>query len=87
MDRETVRTSDILVWLGKWLFVAIAGLVALWVLSLVFNPVMEQVGKSLSFITGAVSGAKNGSLEGLGVLCIIGIFIVGLAKIYRKRGK
>ena len=85
MDRETVRTSDILVWLGKWLFVAIAGLAALWVLSLVFNPVMEQVGKSLSFLTGAVSGAKNGSIEGIAVLCILGIIIVAIAKIIARR--
>jgi len=85
VDQKTYRTSDILVWLGKWLFVAIAGLAALWVLSLVFNPVMEQVGKSLSFLTRAVSDAKNGSIEGIGALCIIGIIIVGVAKIITRR--
>jgi uncharacterized membrane protein len=85
VDQKPVRTSDILVWLGKWLFVALAGLVALWVLSLVFNPVMEQVGKSLSFLTGAVSGAKRGSFESIGMLCILGIIIVAVAKIVARR--
>jgi len=85
VDRETVRTSDILIWLGKWLFIAIAGLVALWVLSLVFNPVMEQVGKSLSFLTGAVSGARNGSIESIAVLCIVFIGIIGLAVLTRRK--
>jgi len=85
VDRETVRMSDIIVWVGKWLFVAIAGLVALWVLSLVFNPVMEQVGKSLSFLTEAVSGAKSGSIEGIGMLCILGIIIVAVAKVIARR--
>lgn len=85
MDQKTVRTIDIVVWIAKWLFVAVAGLAALWVLSLVFNPVMEQVGKSLSFLTGAVSGARNGRFESIAVLCILFIGIIGLAKVLTRK--
>ena len=85
MDQKTVRMSDILVWLGKWLFIALAGLAALWILSLVFNPVMEQVGETLSFLTGAVSGAKRGSFESIAVLCIVFIGIIGLAKVLTRK--
>jgi hypothetical protein len=68
-----------------YMFAIAVILVGLYLLFCLADPVFEKIGESIGIISQALNVGGGDDFHSLAVLCIVGILIVGLAKVLTRR--
>ena len=68
-----------------YMFAIAVILVGLYLLFCLADPVFEKIGESIGIISQALNVGRGDDFHSIAMLCIVGILIVGLAKVLTRR--
>jgi hypothetical protein len=81
MDTDKFGTGTVIAWIINLALIAIAGLGAIYLISILVRPVIAQLAETFSM----VSSGSHRDIHSLAVLCIILIGVIGLAKVLTRK--